>query len=67
MTTISDTMNANTPETTLTHRWGWLLARGVVQMIVGSIAIGVPLRAGSPDGEVARRYTVPTIRVLLTD
>jgi hypothetical protein len=33
MTTISDTMNTNTPETTLTHRWGWLLALGIVQII----------------------------------
>lgn len=45
MTTIIDTMNANTTATTLTHRWGWLLALGIVQIIVGGIAIAVPIVA----------------------
>ena len=45
MTTITNTMSANAPATTLTHRWGWLLALGVVQIIVGSIAIAVPVVA----------------------
>jgi uncharacterized membrane protein HdeD (DUF308 family) len=36
MTTITNTMNANAPATTLTQRWGWLLALGVVQIAQGS-------------------------------
>jgi uncharacterized membrane protein HdeD (DUF308 family) len=45
MTTMSDTMNANAGTTTLTHRWGWLLALGIVQIIAGSIAIAIPVVA----------------------
>ena len=45
MTTITNTMSANAPATTLTPRWGWLPALGVVQIIVGSIAIAVPVVA----------------------
>jgi uncharacterized membrane protein HdeD (DUF308 family) len=45
MTTMSDTMDANAGTTTLTHRWGWLLVLGVVQIIAGSIAIAIPIVA----------------------
>jgi uncharacterized membrane protein HdeD (DUF308 family) len=45
MTTITNTVSANAPATTLTHWWGWLLALGVVQIVVGSIAIAVPVVA----------------------
>jgi uncharacterized membrane protein HdeD (DUF308 family) len=45
MTTITNTMSANAPAATLTQRWGWLLALGVVQIIVGSIAVAVPVVA----------------------
>jgi len=41
MTTVSDTMHANAGTTTLTHRWGWLLVLGVVQIIAGSMAIPI--------------------------
>ena len=45
MATITNAMGANAPATTLTHRSGWLLALGIVQIIVGSIAIAVPVVA----------------------
>lgn len=38
-------MDANSGTKTLTHRWGWLLALSVVQIIAGSIAIAVPVVA----------------------
>jgi uncharacterized membrane protein HdeD (DUF308 family) len=45
MTTMSDTMDANAGTTTLTHRWGWLLAFGIVQIIAGTIAFAIPIVA----------------------
>ena len=45
MTTMSDTMDANAAATTLTHRWGWLLVLGIVQIIAGSVAIAIPVVA----------------------
>ena len=45
MTTMSDTMDANVAATTLTHRWGWLLVLGIVQIIAGSVAIAIPVVA----------------------
>ena len=45
MTTMSDTMDANAGTTTLTHRSGWLLVLGVVQIIAGGIAIAIPIVA----------------------
>ena len=56
MTTITNTMSANAPATTLTHRWGWLLALGVVQIIVGSIAIAVPSSTRSPPSQYLPPY-----------
>jgi uncharacterized membrane protein HdeD (DUF308 family) len=35
-------MNTNVAATTLTHRWGWLLVLGIVQIIAGSLAIAIP-------------------------
>jgi uncharacterized membrane protein HdeD (DUF308 family) len=45
MTTMSDTMDANDGTTTLTHRWGWLLVLGIVQIIAGTIAFTIPIVA----------------------
>jgi uncharacterized membrane protein HdeD (DUF308 family) len=45
MTTMSDTMDANAGTTTLTHRWGWLLVLGIVQIIAGAIAFAIPIVA----------------------
>jgi len=44
MPTITDTVKADTA-TPLGHRWGWLLALGIVQIIAGCIAIVVPVVA----------------------
>jgi uncharacterized membrane protein HdeD (DUF308 family) len=45
MTTMSDTMDANAGTTTLTHRWGWLLVLGIVQIVAGTIAFAIPIVA----------------------
>jgi uncharacterized membrane protein HdeD (DUF308 family) len=45
MPTIPDTVKADTAATPLGHRWGWLLALGIVQIVAGSIAIAVPVVA----------------------
>jgi uncharacterized membrane protein HdeD (DUF308 family) len=45
MPTIPDTVKAHTAATPLGHRWGWLLALGIVQIVAGSIAIAVPVVA----------------------
>jgi uncharacterized membrane protein HdeD (DUF308 family) len=45
MTTMSDTMDANAGTTTLTHRSGWLLVLGIVQIIAGTIAFAIPIVA----------------------
>jgi uncharacterized membrane protein HdeD (DUF308 family) len=45
MTTMSDTLDANAATTVLTHRWGWLLLLGIVQIIAGSVAIAIPVVA----------------------
>jgi uncharacterized membrane protein HdeD (DUF308 family) len=43
---MSDTMNADIPATSsFGHRWGWLLALGIVQIIAGCFAIAVPVIA----------------------
>jgi uncharacterized membrane protein HdeD (DUF308 family) len=45
MPTITETVKAGTAATSLGHRWGWLLALGIVQIVAGSIAIAVPVVA----------------------
>jgi uncharacterized membrane protein HdeD (DUF308 family) len=45
MTTMSDTMEASADTTTLTHRSGWLLVLGIVQIIAGTIAFAIPIVA----------------------
>jgi uncharacterized membrane protein HdeD (DUF308 family) len=45
MPTITDAVKADTAATPLGHRWGWLLALGIVQIVAGSIAIAVPVVA----------------------
>jgi uncharacterized membrane protein HdeD (DUF308 family) len=45
MPTITDTVKADTAATRLGHRWGWLLALGIVQIVAGIIAIAVPVVA----------------------
>ena len=45
MTTMSDTMDANPGTRTLTHRSGWLLVLGIVQIIAGTIAFAIPIVA----------------------
>src|SRR6202035_3640965 len=46
MATIPESMESKmTATTTLGHRWGWLLALGIVQIIAGWIAIAVPVVA----------------------
>jgi len=45
MPTIFETVNADAPATSFGHRWGWLLALGIVQIIAGGIAIAVPVVA----------------------
>lgn len=45
MTTMSNTMDANPGTRTLTHRWGWLLVLGIVQIIAGTIAFAIPIVA----------------------
>jgi len=38
-------MGSETMAPALGHRWGWLLALGIVQIITGSIAIAIPVVA----------------------
>src|ERR1700736_347473 len=45
MPTIFETVNADAPATSFGHRWGWMLALGIVQIIAGAIAIAVPVVA----------------------
>jgi uncharacterized membrane protein HdeD (DUF308 family) len=45
MATMTQSIDQTPADTTLTHRWGWLLALGVVQIIAGTIAIAVPVIA----------------------
>ena len=45
MTTMSDTMDANAGTRTHTHRLGWLLVLGIVQIIAGTIAFTIPIVA----------------------
>src|SRR6202043_2019940 len=46
MATIPETMEPKmTATTALGHRWGWLLALGIVQIIAGWIAIAIPVVA----------------------
>src|ERR1700676_4801888 len=46
MATIPESMESKmTATTTLGHRWGWLLALGIVQIIAGWIAIAIPVVA----------------------
>jgi uncharacterized membrane protein HdeD (DUF308 family) len=45
MTTITQPMESEVATTALGHRWGWLLALGVVEIIAGSLAIVAPVLA----------------------
>jgi uncharacterized membrane protein HdeD (DUF308 family) len=45
MPTVTDTFHTDTAATPFGHRWGWLLALGIVQIIAGCIAIAVPVIA----------------------
>jgi uncharacterized membrane protein HdeD (DUF308 family) len=45
MATITDSFHTDTGATRFGHRWGWLLALGLVQIIAGIIAIAVPVIA----------------------
>jgi uncharacterized membrane protein HdeD (DUF308 family) len=45
MTTITEPMDSRMTAPALGHRWGWMLVLGIVQIIVGSIAIAVPVVA----------------------
>jgi uncharacterized membrane protein HdeD (DUF308 family) len=46
MATIPESMEPKmTATTTLGHRWGWLLALGIVQIVAGWIAIAIPVVA----------------------
>ena len=45
MTTITQPMASEVATTALGHRWGWLLALGVVEIIAGSLAIVAPVLA----------------------
>jgi uncharacterized membrane protein HdeD (DUF308 family) len=45
MATITDSFHTDTGATRFGHRWGWLLALGIVQIIAGCIAIAVPVIA----------------------
>jgi uncharacterized membrane protein HdeD (DUF308 family) len=45
MPTITDSFHTDTGATRFGHRWGWLLALGIVQIIAGCIAIAVPVIA----------------------
>ena len=45
MPTITDTVHTDTGATPFGHRWGWLLALGIVQIIAGCIAIAIPVLA----------------------
>jgi len=45
MTTITQPMESEVAATAVGHRWGWLLALGVVEIIAGSLAIATPVVA----------------------
>jgi uncharacterized membrane protein HdeD (DUF308 family) len=45
MTTLAQSLESEMAATALGHRWEWLVALGVVQIIAGSIAIAVPVVA----------------------
>ncbi|MDB6043976.1 MAG: hypothetical protein JWM63_2527, partial [Gammaproteobacteria bacterium] len=45
MPTITDSFHTDTGATRFGHRWGWLLALGIVQIIAGCLAIAVPVIA----------------------
>jgi uncharacterized membrane protein HdeD (DUF308 family) len=45
MTTLVQPLESEMAATSLGHRWGWLLALGIVQVILGWIAIAVPVVA----------------------
>jgi uncharacterized membrane protein HdeD (DUF308 family) len=45
MSTITQTMNVDTVAVPPGHRWGWLLALGIVEIIAGGIAIAIPIIA----------------------
>jgi uncharacterized membrane protein HdeD (DUF308 family) len=44
-TIVIKTTNENDAATEFAHRWGWLLALGIVQIIAGTVAIAVPVVA----------------------
>lgn len=45
MATITQTMGPDATVASFGHRWGWMLALGIVQIIAGAIAIAVPVVA----------------------
>src|SRR5260221_10250866 len=45
MATTTEPLESEMVATALGHRWGWLLALGIVQIIAGWIAIAVPIVA----------------------
>ncbi len=45
MTTITQPMESEAATPALGHRWGWLLALGIVEIIAGSLAIVAPVLA----------------------
>jgi uncharacterized membrane protein HdeD (DUF308 family) len=45
MATITQTMRSDATVASFEHRWGWMLALGIVQIIAGAIAIAVPVVA----------------------
>jgi uncharacterized membrane protein HdeD (DUF308 family) len=45
MTTITATVGSEKTIAALGHRWGWLLALGIVQIVAGCIAIAIPVLA----------------------
>src|SRR5258708_30806485 len=45
MATTTEPLESEMAATALGHRWGWLLALGIVQIIAGWIAIAIPVVA----------------------
>lgn len=43
MATMTQTMGSDATGASFGHRWGWMLALGVVQIIAGSVAIAAPV------------------------
>src|SRR5882757_10209628 len=45
MAATTEPLESEMAATALGHRWGWLLALGIVQIITGSLAIAIPVVA----------------------